>query len=75
MWRKLFVPVTPTRLDAVLGLIGGIGCAVIAAVNAVLGYWWFALCFAVLAVGPLWNAWRYFRRVRGETIVKDGESR
>jgi hypothetical protein len=75
MWRKLFVPATPTRLDAVLGLVGGGGCAVTAATNAVLGYWWPALAFAVISAGPLWNAWRYFRREGAETAVRDGESR
>ncbi len=75
MWRKLFVPATPTRLDAVLGLVGGGVCAAIALTNAVLGYWWPALWFAAISAGPLWHVWRYFRRVRAEPVVRDGESR
>lgn len=70
MWRKLFVPVTPTRLDAMLGLVGGGACATIALINVVLGYWWPAFCFAVIAVGPLWHSWRYFRRERASVGVK-----
>ncbi len=66
MARWLINRVTPTGFDAALGVIGGGGCAAIAVVNAVLGYWWPAAAFAVIAAGPLWHSWRYLRRPDAE---------
>jgi hypothetical protein len=59
MFRWLSVPVTPVGFDAALDLVGGGACAVFAVINAILGYWWPALMFAVLATGPLWMTWQY----------------
>jgi len=61
MARWLTTPVTPRWFDAAFGLVGGGGCAVIAVVNAVMGYWRLAGMFAVIAAGPLWHALRWFR--------------
>jgi hypothetical protein len=68
----LTTEVTPSGFDAAVGLMAGGGCAAIALVNAVYGYWWFAFVFAVVSYGPLRASWRYLRSGRRAIPSPDG---
>ena len=70
MVRSQPAPATPTEFEMILGLIGGGGCAVIAIVNAGMGYWSFALVFAIVATPSLRTVWQY---VRARDIEPDSE--
>jgi hypothetical protein len=65
MLRLLFdwldVPFTSSGCCAAIGLVVGSGCAFLAVMAAVHGYWWRALMFAVCTPTPLLMVWRYAR--------------
>lgn len=65
MFRKLFgwldVPLTSKETDAAIYLVVGVGSAALAVMGAVMGHWWIAFMFAVIAPTQLRLAWRYSR--------------
>jgi hypothetical protein len=72
MTRWLQVPITPPALDATIGLIAGIACALIATANMIYCNWMFALIFGLASFSPIRLAVRHFRTNANNSRANSG---